>query len=164
MTSLLEATHSTCFRTNLKTHIPCYNSRQKIVYKIKYSVETHVLLCSLDACPHEHRVHPLCTQERQSKSTIIKGSVTLLHRVESKAIRLIISPPLTKCLQFLTRPLSNVTTSFPTTASAVFYHYFHCHCLSHLNCSISTRPPLAASINTCITPFTCFFFFSYLLC
>ena len=58
----------------------------------------------------------------------------LLNRVESKAFRLINSPPLTDCFQSLT-----LRCNFASLA--VFYHYFHVYCSFELaNC---VPPPSA---------------------
>merc|ERR1712035_290190 len=63
---------------------------------------------------------------------------SLLKKVESKAFRLINSPPLTDCLQSLKIRLSVASLS-------VFYRYFHGNCSSELaNCMPTPSGGLAA--------------------
>ncbi len=56
----------------------------------------------------------------------------ILDRVESKAFRLIISPPLTDCLQ----PLKSLRS---VASLSIFYRYFHAYCSSEL---AACMPPL----------------------
>ena len=63
----------------------------------------------------------------------LAGSIhtALLNRVESKAFRLISSPPLTDCLDSLSHQHNVASLS-------LFYHYFHADCSSELaNCMLS---------------------------
>lgn len=99
-----------------------FNSYQIIFYKITlFFVPSQMLILT---CMD----YVLYTQ---SKSSIIEVTVRVLYRVESKVIRLITSPPLTECLQFLT-PLGNAASL------AIFHHCFHGYCSSDLNCSVDS--------------------------
>ena len=69
----------------------------------------------------------------------------LLNRVESKAFRLINSPPLTDCLQSLKHRRSVASLS-------IFYRYFHGYCSSELaNCM---PPPLLRPRCTRLSTFS----------
>ena len=67
-------------------------------------------------------------------SHVGRGSTALSNRVESKAFRLIISPPLTDSLDSLSHR-RNVASLY------IFYRYFHAVCSSELtNCIPPTLP------------------------
>ena len=73
----------------------------------------------------------------------------LLNRVESKAFRLINSPPLTDCLYFLSHRRN-------IAYSSLFYQYFHADCSSDLaNCMPPSIPrSRCTSISTFSDPYS----------
>merc|ERR1712035_239164 len=121
---------------NWKSHISSLaksaSMKLGILWRLRPFFFTPLVACSIQR-PYSP-LYGVCFPHMGGGST----HTSLLNRVESKALRLINSPPLTDCLQSLKIRHSVASLS-------IFYRYFHGNCSSELaNCMPPPSSGLAA--------------------